>query len=102
MKEVTGKMIAGKTGNASYSFQGVKKGGRFRSPPLSNWYIGMAQNYDELTAPAHSLRNLIVLMGVIFLILTSVAVIFFSRSITLPIKRAIETYPSFCSHQMRR
>ena len=90
MKEVTGKMMAGQTGNELYTFQGVKKVAGYAPAPLANWFIAVTQNYDELMAPAHSIRNFILIAVIIFLALTIVAVTFFARSISSPIKSAVD------------
>lgn len=90
MKEVTGRMMEEQTGNEIYTFQGIKKVAGFAPAPLANWYVAVAQNYDELMAPARSIRNFIVIIGVIFLALTAVAVTVFAGNISLPIKNAVE------------
>ena len=90
MKEVTGKMMAGQTGNELYTFQGVKKVAGYAPASQANWFIAVTQNYDELMGPAHSIRNFIFAAVVIFLALTVVAVSFFARSISAPIKNAVE------------
>ena len=90
MKTVTGKMLAGETGKEVYTFQGIKKVAGYAPAPLANWYVAVTQNYDELLAPAHSMRNFIIITGVIFLLITSISVVFFARSICNPMKRAVE------------
>ena len=90
MKDVTGKMMTGQTGNELYTFQGVRKVAGYAPAPLAEWYVAVTQNYDELMASAYSIRNFIVIIGVIFLALTAIAITLFARSISLPIKRAVE------------
>ncbi|MGO9137836.1 MAG: methyl-accepting chemotaxis protein [Syntrophales bacterium] len=99
MKDVTGRMIAGQTGHESYTFQGVRKVAGYAPVPLANWYVAVTQNYDELMGPAHSIRNFIVIIGIISLVLTAVAVAFFARRISSPIKRAVEEM-SESAHQV--
>jgi len=90
MKEVTGKMMAGQTGSELYTFQGDKKVAGYAPATQANWFIAVAQNYNELMGPAHSIRNFIFAAVIIFLALTIVAVSFFARSISAPIKNAVE------------
>lgn len=89
MKEVTGKMMAGQTGNEIYTFQEAKKVAGYAPAPLSNWFIAVAQNYDELMGPAHTIRNFILIAVIIFLALTVAAVTYFAKSISSPIKNAV-------------
>ncbi|MEQ8160088.1 MAG: methyl-accepting chemotaxis protein, partial [Smithellaceae bacterium] len=90
MKEVTGKMMAGQTGSELYTFQGDKKVAGYAPAAQANWFIAVAQNHNELMGPAHSIRNFIFAAIVIFLVLTVVAVTYFARSISAPIKNAVE------------
>jgi methyl-accepting chemotaxis protein len=90
MKDITGKMMAGQTGNEIYTFQDVKKVAGYAPAPMANWYVAVTQNYDELMASAYSIRNFIFIIGVIFIVATIVTVISFARSISRPIGRAVE------------
>ena len=85
IKEVAVKMMAQQTDAETYTYQGVKKLAGYAPIELTRWSIGVAQNMDEIMSPAHSLRNFIMVIGSIFLGVTILAVLFFSRSITRPI-----------------
>lgn len=85
MKEFVAKMLAKQTGSEFYTFQGDRKVAGFAPVEVTNWHIGVTQNMDELMAPAAALRNIILIVGIIFLALTAVAVGYFSRSISMPI-----------------
>ena len=89
MAEMVKKMLAKQTGSEFYTFQGVKKVAGFAPIPLTNWHIGVTQDLDELMAQATSIRNFILVIGLIFLVATIVGVVFFARSISLPITRAV-------------
>jgi len=89
MAEMVKKMLAKQTGSEFYTFQGVKKVAGFAPIPLTNWHIGVTQDLDELMAQATSIRNFILVIGLIFLVATIVGVVFFSRSISSPITRAV-------------
>ena len=89
MKEFITKMIQQQTGSMAYSFKGVEKIAGFAPVELTGWSIAVTQNMDELMAAAHRIRNLLLALGIIFLIASSVAIYFFSRSITNPIDRVV-------------
>lgn len=86
MKELTDKMMAAQAGYELYSFQGVKKVAGYAPASAANWSVAVAQNYDELMASAHHIRNTIAVLGVVFLGLTIAGVLIFTRSISLPIR----------------
>ncbi len=87
LKGVAANMLALKTGSDIYVFQGVKKVSGYAPVEMTGWCVGVTQDIDEFLAPAHSIRNYIVVTGVLFLILTAVAVLLFSRSVSSPIRR---------------
>ncbi len=98
MKDVTGKMMAGETGHELYTFQGVKKVAGYAPAPLANWFVAVTQNYDELMASAYTIRNFIAITGAIFLVLIVIAIVFFARSISTPIKKAVEQMTEAADH----
>jgi methyl-accepting chemotaxis protein len=67
----------------------VSKIAGFAPVALTGWRVGTTQNADEFLAASHSIRNFIAITGIIFLVLTVVAVTFFARSISSPIKNAV-------------
>ncbi len=87
MKDFGAKMVAGKTDSETYVFKGVKKLAGFAPVPLAGWSIGITQDFDELMAPADNIRNVIALIGALFLVATVFGVFFLARSISLPITR---------------
>ncbi len=90
MKEITGKMIARQSGVEPYTLQGVKKIAGFAPVDYTTWSVAMTQDEAEFLSSAHMIRNVILLIGVIFLGLTVVAVTFFARSITVPVTRSVK------------
>ncbi|HVO68389.1 MAG TPA: methyl-accepting chemotaxis protein, partial [Syntrophales bacterium] len=90
MQAFMSKMLAKQTGAESYVFKGVEKVAGFSPVEISGWCVGLTQNADEFLAAAHSIRNFIVVVGVVLLVLTIFAVAFFARSISRPIKNAID------------
>jgi methyl-accepting chemotaxis protein len=89
MHGIMSKMLAGQIGAESYVFKDVKKVAGFAPVEIAGWRVGLTQNADEFLAGAHSIRNFIAITGIIFLVLTIVAVAFFARSISSPIKNSV-------------
>ncbi len=79
------KLLAGQTGADEYVFRGTNKVCGFAPVELTGWSIGVTQDSDEFLAPAHSIRNFILVVGCFFLILTALGVYYFSRKISKPI-----------------
>ncbi len=85
MKEIISRMIAGETGAAPYTFQGVKNIAGFAPVPVAGWSICLTQDYSEFMKPVYGLVAFIVIVGVIFLALTALGILYLARGIALPI-----------------
>ncbi len=90
MESITSQMMAGKSGVDEYIFKGIHKIAGYAPVSLTGWSIGVTQNESEFRAPVYSIRNIILIAGGIFLTITLLGVLWFARSITLPINRIIE------------
>jgi methyl-accepting chemotaxis protein len=90
MEDIMGKMMAQQAGVESYVFEGIDKIAGYAPVKLTGWSIGVTQPADEFLAAAHSIRNVILLVGLIFLSITILVVFFFARSISKPIQTVIE------------
>ena len=89
LESITSQVLAGKTGVEYYTFKGVDKIAGFAPVRLTGWNVVVTQNQSEFMAAAYAIRNMVLIAGGIFLVLTLVVVIWFSRSITRPINRII-------------
>jgi methyl-accepting chemotaxis protein len=89
MKEISSKMSSRQAGVERYNFQGVNKIAGFAPVVNTNWSVAFSQNTDEFLASAHSTRNFILVVAVIFLALAVAAILIFSRGITVPITRSV-------------
>lgn len=89
MADISKSMLAGEQGAQDYVFQGVPKIAGYAPVPLKGWSIAITQNEEEFLAASRSIRNSILLITVAAIILVSIVIMFFSRSITLPLKRAV-------------
>ena len=90
MEDITGSMMAGQTGVGTYTFEGIDKIAGYAPVKLTGWSIGVTQPAEEFLAAATSIRNIISLAAIMFLVLTVSVVFFFARSISRPIHTVIE------------
>ncbi len=81
MESIASQLLSGKTGVDEYVYKGVEKISGFAPVPMTGWAIGVTQNKKEFMAASHSIRNMIFIVGGIFLILTVLAVLLFTKSI---------------------
>ncbi len=78
-----------KTGMVEYTFKDVPKIGGFAQTNVVDWHVLVTQNADEFLAAAHTIRNVILMVGTGFLALTILGVLFFARTISRPINRIV-------------
>ncbi|HWI66038.1 MAG TPA: methyl-accepting chemotaxis protein [Symbiobacteriaceae bacterium] len=78
-------MVAGKSGTKQYEFGGVQKYSFYRPVPLTKWSVAVTIGADEVEAPIRDLMSRVGLIGVVALLVTTVLVYLFSRSVTNPI-----------------
>jgi methyl-accepting chemotaxis protein len=90
MEEITKKILAKQAGVQDYVFKGIHKIAGFAPVELTGWSVCLTQNADEFLAASHTIRNFIAIIGIIFLVVTIIAVTFFARSISSPIKKAVD------------
>ncbi|MFO7600263.1 MAG: methyl-accepting chemotaxis protein [Candidatus Desulfacyla sp.] len=88
MESIMASMLAHKTGVDSYYFEGEDKIAGYAPIPITGWSIGVTQPSEEFMGAARAIRNMILLVGGIFLAATILAVLFFARGITRPIMTA--------------
>jgi len=89
MQGLAEKMIGRRSGHGEYSVKGVQKIVGFAPVKLKNWSVAFAQDRSELLALARSIRNVILVVGGIFLLLTVGAVTYFSHDLLKPVRRII-------------
>lgn len=85
MESIMSQMLNGQKGVDEYNFKGVEKVAGFMPIPIANWSLGITQNKSEFVEAAVSIRNIILLVGIIFLIVTVVIIYLFARSLVTPI-----------------
>ncbi|MCE5282533.1 MAG: Cache 3/Cache 2 fusion domain-containing protein, partial [Deltaproteobacteria bacterium] len=89
LKELGNQMIAQKTGNLDYFFQGETRHAGFAPVEMTGWSIGVVQNHSELAAITNALTLFIALSGLIFLVLTAAIILIAARKLTEPINRVV-------------
>src|SRR6056297_557211 len=81
MEEIAKKSLAQETGVEGYHFKGVDKIAGFAPVPATGWSLVVTQDESEFLGPVVSIRNMVLIVGCIFLVLTIVAVLWFVRGI---------------------
>ena len=90
VEAIAGKMLSRQAGVEQYVFQNVNKIAGFAPVAMTGWSVAVTQDESEFLGAAHSIRNVIAIAAVAFLVITILAILYFSRSITLPIRKAVE------------
>jgi len=90
MEEISRKMLAGQRGVSHYEFDGDAKTGGYAPVKCNGWSIGLSLPDNEFLAPAHKVRNLVAIVGILFLIVSFVIYFFFARGISRPLQRCAE------------
>ena len=90
MEGISKRILAQETGMQRYRFKGIDKIGGFAPVPSTGWSVVLTQDEADFLSPVTSARNMILLAGIIFLAVTAGIVLFFARSITKPIVKAVE------------
>jgi methyl-accepting chemotaxis protein len=79
-----------KSGVEEYELDGITKVAAIAHEPVTGWNIIASIPTEELYAPVRSIRNVILTIGIIFLLLASGFFYFFARSLTLPLTNVVE------------
>ncbi|WP_462268539.1 methyl-accepting chemotaxis protein [Desulfobacter sp.] len=90
MESIVRQMMAQKAGVDNYTFKGIDKIAGFAPVAATKWSISITQDESEFLAPVNAIRNIVLLAGGIFLVFTLLGVLWFARSISLPINRIIQ------------
>ncbi len=89
MEGITRNMMEGNLGVEDYTFKGVDKIAAFAPVPIAGWSVAATQDIEEFMTASRSIRNVILMVGLAFLTVTILAVLWFARSITMPINRVV-------------
>lgn len=89
LEDVARRGLEGEVGYGRCSLQGVKKVAAFSTVPSIGWVVYSIMPESEFLATAASIRDTIVLVAAAAGILALACLYFLSRSISLPLKRAV-------------
>ncbi|MFO7884093.1 MAG: methyl-accepting chemotaxis protein [Desulfobacteraceae bacterium] len=81
MESILEKMLAHKSGVEEYVFKGVNKIAGFAPVAMTGWSVCATQDQEEFLAPVRSIRNVIIVVALVFLVLTLAGVLWFVRGI---------------------
>jgi len=85
MEAVAELVKQGKSGIMEYTMEGMRKVAAVSPVQITGWSVVSSIPVEELYAPARYTRNVIITIGLIFLILASLLFFFFARSLTRPL-----------------
>lgn len=89
MEEITRRMTAGHHGVEDYVFQGDEIKAGFAPVSLTGWSVGLRIPVSEFMAPIVAIRTIVLIMAAVFVVVTLVAFILFSRGITGPVYKGV-------------
>ena len=90
MENITRNMIDGKRAVESYVFEGDPKSCGYAPIGSTGWSIALTLPDVEFLAPVHMVRNIIALVGLIFLGIGILISLLFSRSISTRLRQSVE------------
>ena len=97
-EEIKEFISSGKTGAASYTFEGAEKIAGLARMDLTGWIAVFAQDKDEVMAPVNNILYSIGISGLLFLIITIAIIIGFSGKISHPIHKFMEMMKHVTQH----
>jgi signal transduction histidine kinase/ActR/RegA family two-component response regulator len=98
MERIAEKMLRNQTGAESYVFNSIEKIAGFTPVELTGWSVAVTQNKDEIMAPAKAILSFIVIGGCIFFLITVGSIVLFSKRISNPIQKLVETLKQLTIH----
>ena len=89
MEEISRRTAANETGVESYVFTGIDKTAGFSAVPTTGWDVILNLPDSEFLAAVFAVRNLVLIIGVAAFVVAMLLFIFFARSISQPLRRAV-------------
>ncbi len=81
MESIAGRMMAQTSGVENYTFKGIDKIAGFAPVKATGWSIAVTQDESEFMGPVYAIRNIVLIAGAVFLVITLVGVLWFVRGI---------------------
>jgi PAS domain S-box-containing protein len=85
------RMIRQETGTERYSLKGIVKVASFAPVGINGWSVGVTQDHSEFMEPINAIRKFYLLAGIVFLLITTAGIFYFSRNISTPIQKTLST-----------
>ena len=89
MEKAASNMVAGKRGVDKYTFEGISKSIGYAPVKSAGWSIGLNMPDSEFLKPVHLVRNIIAIVGVVFLFIGILISLLFSRSISSKLNEGV-------------
>lgn len=89
MKSFSENMISGKRGVEKYIFEGDTKSCGYAPVKITGWSVALTLPDSEFLAPVYTVRNIVAVVGLIFLIIGIIISLLFARSISVKLKEAV-------------
>ena len=89
MKNFSANMISGKSGVEKYIFEGDTKSCGYAPVKTTGWSVALTLPDSEFLAPVYLVRNIVAVVGLIFLIIGIIISLLFARSISVKLKEAV-------------
>ena len=81
MEAIAKRIMAGEEGVEPYQFKGVDKIAGFSPVKITGWSVVATQNEAEFMSPIYKIRNMVLMAGALFLLLTMIAMLWFVKGI---------------------
>ena len=81
-------MLQQSHGSEHYRFRNVEKLAGFAEVPVNGWRVAVSQNVEEIFESAKTVIRINIGIGILFLVLSCMAAVWFSRFVSSAVKRA--------------
>ena len=97
-EEIKQLVLAKKDGIVSYSFEGSKKIAGLSRMKFTGWTAVFTQNRDEIMSPVNEILFSIFISGILFVTITVLIIVLFSKKISTPIHKMLEIQKQITHH----
>jgi len=91
LERVMSKSATDKAGVESYTFKGTDKIAAWSRVATTGWNLFVTQNSDEFLQASINIRNIVLIVGAVFMVIAMVCILIFVRTLTVPITRIIDS-----------
>jgi methyl-accepting chemotaxis protein len=91
LEKIMAKASADKAGVESYTFKGTDKIAAWDRGATTGWNLFVTQNTDEFLQASKNIRNIVLMVGAVFLVVAMASILIFVRTLTVPITRIIDS-----------